>query len=1481
MHSKSLISVLALVVLAAASAAAEPLMHPAARVTGQFIDAKISLNYPGFEGLSVDSLGEEHFPLVTIKPPSAPWPPMQAVRRGSRVEYRRPGQDDSSPAPWAIEINTNEILLESHWSPEYPPELLVVDADTRVSHVTLLGLLETNGSIRLPALMHFPDQGTFQISANVPDAGPIGYATTRKDTKITFPGATPEHPTLIYHLKVVSIHPDFPGIDADARFDGFRRNWLNMFQLNPSWRMLSNNAGSDTCGFCYYEYADIAENTPSLATRLAALDMVRQTLDRIIAGTKAVGMPGYSPMVIHREDRPECSADTFPSFLIAAEDYVQGSGDQAWLAGNYDKIKSWADQMLATDRTGDGLIKYILSGNTGSWPAKIKYRPANWWDTLGFGYEDAYANALAYRALRGMETLAQRANRPAAAVRYRAAADKLKAVYFKTFYNPTTGVLAGWRSEDGQLHDYYFLWVNGIAIDYGLVAQDKANSIMDRLLAKMSEVGYTNFALGLPGNLIPVPKADCMQYGPHDGFQIYENGGATACFSYFTLAALYHLGRIQDGDRILFPLLDAFARGDFQGFGSNNKSKDWKMWDGTCKGYEGLLNDNYYALLAVLDRQSALSRGQTGYRNVAFWTEPGVQIVVSSHSYRKNGAMIQDGDVCPLNRPFTPGEPASRCWFSSENEHLPQWVWFHFPGPRKIDKVVLYAGSTNPLPSEFSGQFLPDDSGKFQTFFHVQDAQFNPETHSVTVEFKPITTDNFRLLIQRNTASVTPQSWIAALAQVEVYGSNAAMVGTARCAVRAACSGANRGFTDLKLNLHPTKFLPEVTDTGQTLDVSTPWYRLALDKSQPRIARLSWDSLGQGELRVNLLDKSGACPVLDPVFDNLRSSGRESALTISGNNRGVSLAVQSSQPRLKENGNVFQYAPVQIAAGAWEQVSIRANERGFDLELTATANHTTIMRGGLFRFHFAPNETPTTFVCHPSDIMNYVETPAYLAAPDFGTAFITRTGDSAAFYRIPSSLFPATTYWVDITPGRPVAEDGLNQIKPKVWRTTLHFDVQRLEPLPGLVNGDPRLRRFPKYSLDMVQWRPDTGIIANSVMSLPCGLAILFYAQQAVFAPHLENGISPMEMVGASVERYFQGAPGYQMPNRNVCAPDWSSSRETAAYLVISAWYDIRTIGGPKQLHHWLEPMECLANHIESQFGQDGLIYYQGHRTMWYDTYNMQGADAYSNAADYQAFQCMADLETQAGRTDLAKRYQEDADRIRAVYFKLFYNPKTGVLAGWRTEDGTLHDYMFPWVNGFAICQGLIPPKEAKAILQVLLAKLDDIGFHSYNLGLPTNLLPVRPDDYIPHTSGAPKRADGMDTWQIYMNGGATPAMEYYMIQALYQTGQYDAGERLLWPLMASFEAGTFNAGIQLPHLKQRNPVGSAFYEWNGSRGRGEGYLPENWDGLEALFTGHYGIGFDKDGYYLEPWSPLKGQKVKLDLPYMGKNVEYASERDK
>jgi hypothetical protein len=49
-------------------------------------------------------------------------------------------------------------------------------------------------------------------------------------------------------------------------------------------------------------------------------------------------------------------------------------------------------------------------------------------------------------------------------------------------------------------------------------------------------------------------------------------------------------------------MLEGFEKGGFQGFGPNDMTYDWKAWDGTAHGYEGLLVDGYQALLAVLSR---------------------------------------------------------------------------------------------------------------------------------------------------------------------------------------------------------------------------------------------------------------------------------------------------------------------------------------------------------------------------------------------------------------------------------------------------------------------------------------------------------------------------------------------------------------------------------------------------------------------------------------------------------------------------------------------------------------------------------------------------------------------------------------------------------------------------------------------------------------------------------------------------------------
>jgi len=89
-----------------------------------------------------------------------------------------------------------------------------------------------------------------------------------------------------------------------------------------------------------------------------------------------------------------------------------------------------------------------------------------------------------------------------------------------------------------------------------------------------------------------------------DGFQNYENGGATGCFVFFTLAALYDLRRKAEADKILFAMLGEYDIDGFEGRGTGGRSNDWRRWDGTPMGYEGFLSDNYYTLLAVPLRQT-------------------------------------------------------------------------------------------------------------------------------------------------------------------------------------------------------------------------------------------------------------------------------------------------------------------------------------------------------------------------------------------------------------------------------------------------------------------------------------------------------------------------------------------------------------------------------------------------------------------------------------------------------------------------------------------------------------------------------------------------------------------------------------------------------------------------------------------------------------------------------------------------------------
>jgi hypothetical protein len=622
----------ALVVLCAAAAGQD---KPRGAVEHRTPYYRIALAGQGLrvESLDVDSLGQGNVGANLLSGVAMEKARLE-TRQGHAV-YRLPQAAD--PPAWEFRFAEKTLtLVARHVTGQQSPPVTMRFDQTK-SHATVLGRMKPRVlQVATPCLLHVPDHGTFRVTCDVPGQT-LDYDSRRfagRWVQVGFPPADSRRPSITYTLEVVSLYPTVPGIEGDRRYDGFRRNYLTIFQVNPRLGVLANNSSSDVAALCYHEYSEVARFAPPLADGLTCQDLVRMSLDRFLGGMKTYGQVGYTANYEGADtvfgDYPCDSSDSLPALLIAAGNYILGTGDWDWAKANYPGLKAWAEKMLSTDRDGNGLIEYALSGNSGTWKAnwdraqRLKtnpLRPANWWDTIGFGHEDAYSNALAYRALVLLGQVAERTGRQEDAKRFRTAARKLKAAYLPAFLNPKTGWLAGWRSADGKLHDYSFLFVNGVAITYGVVDRRQGREIMARLVKEIDRVGYTRFDLGLPGNLVPVRLEDYVHLSQDvgggkrednaDAFQIYENGGATAAHAFWTIEALYKVGLKDEAERILMPMLKGFAAGEFQGFGPNGKSKDWKDWKGTCWGYEGLLTDDYMALLAPVT-QGELTRGTDG-----------------------------------------------------------------------------------------------------------------------------------------------------------------------------------------------------------------------------------------------------------------------------------------------------------------------------------------------------------------------------------------------------------------------------------------------------------------------------------------------------------------------------------------------------------------------------------------------------------------------------------------------------------------------------------------------------------------------------------------------------------------------------------------------------------------------------------------------------------------------------------------------------
>jgi hypothetical protein len=410
------------------------------------------------------------------------------------------------------------------------------------------------------------------------------------------------------------------GMTDTALWQEVRRGWFNTWQPSSRWGdqdrpfsapvgILANNVISDPVSFALPFYADQALWTPELAPGISVMDQVRQSIDwwlkhRTDPTGEVVGYWDYRHFL-----------DANPGILISSWDYVEATGDHAWLEDRIEQLELLSTFLEQRDVDGDGMVEATQSGNFDTLiePA----RSCCWWDALNCGHKDGYTNAIIYRAWRCLAELEGKLGRVKQQDHITALADRLKTVYFKILFNPTTGWLAWWKSADGQLHDYATPIVNGMAIEYGLVEPKIGRKMLGLLRDKMQQVGFRRFDLGLPCTLVPVRRADYLQPSglgvPHredgtDTFQNYMNGGISAGHALHFIMAYHIVGEPEKGDELLRAMLNRHAKVGFQNGVQNeaNKGIDWTTWDGEPRGYEGYLADVFIFMQAAILREAGL-----------------------------------------------------------------------------------------------------------------------------------------------------------------------------------------------------------------------------------------------------------------------------------------------------------------------------------------------------------------------------------------------------------------------------------------------------------------------------------------------------------------------------------------------------------------------------------------------------------------------------------------------------------------------------------------------------------------------------------------------------------------------------------------------------------------------------------------------------------------------------------------------------------
>ncbi len=620
---------------------------------------------------------------------------------------------------------------------------------------------------------------------------------------------------------------------------------------------------------------------------------------------------------------------------------------------------------------------------------------------------------------------------------------------------------------------------------------------------------------------------------------------------------------------------------------------------------------------------------------------------------------------------------------------------------------------------------------------------------------------------------------------------------------------------------------------GLTIDLpdADPVLRIEPDTGQPGIPYLSWDTEGTKREKVNLLRA--------PIHLRLQvGDGWHDAVEYATKYKGLSTDAHRYEIRVQNDCRIFWDVHTEASGG-------------FSLSFSGAGERLSAVTGMQLVFPFDPRATATTVLPSQWNADGTLQFPAILSAPDFGQMLMTREQVGGLTGTLTGNRREHT---IDLSLDLPA---------PKRTAYTLRFEPLRLPKPKGFEDEDLwRVVRRGWFNIlqPSARWGDTStrsyappGVLSNNVISTPVSCLLFFYGDHAFLVPELAPGVSATTQIRQTLDWWLDD----QLTETGEMAawPEIFGMLDANAAPLIAAWDYVESTGDLSWLAERIERLEFVADYlVKRDIDGDGLVeaVHSGNYgtqiarfgSSAYDTINSGHKDAYGNALIYRAWRCLADLEKQLGRTKLQDRYTRCADRLKAIYFDTLYDPSTGWLAWWRSEDGKLHNLTSPMINSLAIEYGLVPPEKGREILNRLWEKVEETGFERFDLGLPLTLFPVRKGDYAlpkpgkksrPH--GAPEREDGTDTFGMYLNGGCMVSDAIHIITALQIVGEDQKANRLLQAMLERQVRGVYpNGGGFQNGIVDHYPEGAEFYTWSGETCGYEGFLTYSFSFLQAVF---------------------------------------------